>query len=47
MKEVLLNGFLVMDSLKLPRKSWKYRSSVLIATTMCFIIFLRQHINLG
>lgn len=47
MKEVLLNVFFVIDSLKLPRKSWKHRSSVLIATTMCFLIFPRQYVNLG
>lgn len=47
MKEELLNALLIMDRLKLPRKSWRSSSSVLIVTAMCFIIFPRQYVNLG
>lgn len=53
-KKYCWRGFFsfVMGSLNLPRKSWKHRSSVLIATVliataMCFIIFPRQYVNLG
>lgn len=46
MKKDLLNVLLVMYRLRLPRKSWRPGSSVLIVTAMCFIVFPTQYVSL-